>query len=218
MLVAQYTREATGRITPASSRRPSAAADTDVGRPKEQTDYTARGPYADVRSRGSRLSVRCRPELRASDVDENTGASLERVSPGEVEVRLPFRNDLTQHHGFMAAAILTAVVDVACGYAAMSLMPSGSSVLTSEYKADFLAPAQSERMLARGRVIRPGRTVTVCAGDVVAVDRGQEKLVATLLATMMRVGGERPTAPPTSSAQVHHRFVAHSRGIRRWPS
>ena len=122
------------------------------------------------------------------------GASLDRVSPGEVEVGLPFRNDLTQHHGFMAAAVLTAVVDVACGYAAMSLMPPGSSVLTIEYKANFLAPAQGERMLARGRVIRPGRTVTVCAGDVVAVDRGHEKLVATLLATMLRVGGERPTA------------------------
>jgi uncharacterized protein (TIGR00369 family) len=143
------------------------------------------------------------------------GASLERVSPGDVEVRLPFRNDLTQHHGFMAAAVLTAVVDVACGYAAMSLMPPGSSVLTIEYKANFLAPAQGERMLARGRVVHPGRTVTVCTGDVVAVDRGQETLVATLLATMMRVGGERSTAPPTSSAQAHHRSVALGRGIRR---
>src|SRR3970040_2736184 len=102
------------------------------------------------------------------------GATLERVSPGEVEVVLPFRDDLTQHHGFMAAAVLTAVVDVACGFAAMTLMPPGCSVLTIEYKANFLAPAQGERMFARGRVIRPGRTVTVCAGDVRAVDEGQE--------------------------------------------
>ena len=102
------------------------------------------------------------------------GARLEEVSAGEVEIVLPFRDDLTQHHGFMAAAVLTAVVDVACGYAAMTLMPPGSSVLTVEYKANFLAPAQGERMVARGRVIRPGRTITVCAGDVVAVDRGTE--------------------------------------------
>jgi len=143
------------------------------------------------------------------------GATLERVSPGEVEVVLPFRDDLTQHHGFMAAAVLTAVVDVACGYAAMTLMPPGCSVLTIEYKANFLAPAQGERFVARGRVIRPGRTVTACAGDVLAVDEGQEKFVATLLATMMQVGGER--LPSTAGARAHeHQSVAHPRRGRRW--
>jgi uncharacterized protein (TIGR00369 family) len=144
------------------------------------------------------------------------GAVLERVSPGEVEVMLPFRNDLTQHHGFMAAAVLTAVVDVACGYAAMTLMPPGSSVLTIEYKANFLAPAQGEKLLARGRVIRPGRTVTVCAGDVVAVDGGRQELVATLLATMMRVGAERLVAPSAAETQAHRQSAAQSRRRRRW--
>lgn len=144
------------------------------------------------------------------------GAALERVTPGEVEVMLPFRNDLTQHHGFMAAAVLTAVVDVACGYAAMTLMPPGSSVLTIEYKAKFLAPAQGGKLLARGRVIRPGRSVTVCAGDVVAVDGGHETLVATLLATMMRVTGDRPVPAPAAETQRHDQSVAHSRRSRRW--
>lgn len=143
------------------------------------------------------------------------GATLESVSPGEVEIVLPFRDDLTQHHGFMAAAVLTAVVDVACGYAAMTLMPPGCSVLTIEYKANFLAPARGERMIARGRVIRPGRTVTVCAGDVIAVDGGKEKLVATLLATMMRVGGERLASPSEAKAQAHQ-SVTHPRRSRRW--
>ena len=92
------------------------------------------------------------------------GARLLSVAPGEVEIDLPFREDLTQHDGFLAAAVLTAIVDVACGYAAMTLMPAGASVLTIEYKVNFLSPAQGERMLARGRVIRPGRTVTVCVG------------------------------------------------------
>ena len=144
------------------------------------------------------------------------GAVLERVSPGEVELMLPFRNDLTQHHGFVAAAVLTAVVDVACGYAAMTLMPPGSSVVTVEYKANFLAPAQGEKMIARGRVIRPGRTVTVCAGDVLAVHGGHESLVATLLATMMRVGGEQPVSSPAAETQAHQQSVVHSRRNRRW--
>ena len=143
------------------------------------------------------------------------GARLHRVSAGEVEIVLPFRDDLTQHHGFMAAAVLTAVADVACGYAAMTLMPPGSSVLTIEYKANFLAPAQGERMVARGRVVRPGRSVTVCAGDVIAVDGGTEKLVATLLATMMRVEGERLARPAEAKAQAHRRSL-HPRRRPRW--
>ena len=143
------------------------------------------------------------------------GATLERVSPGEVEIALPFRADLTQHHGFMAAAVLTAAVDVACGYAAMTLMPAGSTVLTIEYKANFLAPARGERVVARGRVIRPGRTVTACAGDVVAVDGGRETLVATLLATMMRVGEERAATRPAAQTPAPQ-SVAHPRRSRRW--
>lgn len=143
------------------------------------------------------------------------GATLESVAPGEVEVALPFRDDLTQHHGFMAAAVLVAAVDVACGYAAMTLMPAGSSVLTIEYKANFLAPARGERMVARGRVIRPGRTVTACAGDVFAIDGSQEQLVATLLATMMRVGGER-LAPPRVASAAAHGSVTHAGRRWRW--
>src|SRR5262245_35266167 len=76
---------------------------------------------------------------------QTLGARLLRVAPGEAEINLPFRADLTQHHGFLAAAALTAIVDVACGYAAMTLMAPGASVLTVEYKVNFLAPAQGER-------------------------------------------------------------------------
>src|SRR3989475_13173564 len=101
-------------------------------------------------------------------------ARLVSAAHGEVEIDLPFREDLTQHHGFLAAAVLTAIVDVACGYAAMTLMPSGASVLTVEYKVNFLSPARGQRMLARRRVVRPGRTVTVCSGDVVALTDGAE--------------------------------------------
>ena len=141
------------------------------------------------------------------------GATLVRVSPGEVEIALPFREELTQHHGFMAAAVLTAIADVACGYAAMSLMPAGASVLTVEYKVNFLAPAQGERMVARARVVRPGRTVTACAGNVFTVIGGQERLVATMLATLLQAGGERPTSSTEGRAQAHH--SAHERGTTR---
>ncbi|HEV8339871.1 MAG TPA: PaaI family thioesterase [bacterium] len=143
------------------------------------------------------------------------GATLGQVTAGEVEIILPFRNDLTQHHGFMAAAALTAVIDVACGYAAMTLMPAGSSVVTIEYKANFLAPARGERMVARGRVIRPGHTMTVCAGDVVAVDGQTERPVATLLATMMRVAGDHPASRPETTTRAQQ-TPAHPRGGRPW--
>jgi uncharacterized protein (TIGR00369 family) len=118
------------------------------------------------------------------------GATLTTVEPGRVKILLPFRVDLTQQHGFLHAGVLSTVVDSACGYAALSLMPAQSGVLSIEYKVNFLAPARSKRFLARGRVLRAGRTIIVCAGDVVAVsdkDEGEEVTVATMLATMLVV-------------------------------
>jgi uncharacterized protein (TIGR00369 family) len=87
---------------------------------------------------------------------QTIGASLVRVAPGEVESTLPFRDDLTQHHGFLAAGILTTIVDIACSYAAMSLMLVDATVLTVEYKVNFVSPARGERMIARGHVIKQG--------------------------------------------------------------
>ncbi len=113
------------------------------------------------------------------------GARLVRVTAGEVTIELPFRPDLTQQHGFLHAGIVTAIVDTACGYAAYSLMPEDAAVLTVEYKVNFLAPAAGERLVATGRVVKAGQTITVCAGDVVAIAGGQEKLIATMQATMM---------------------------------
>jgi uncharacterized protein (TIGR00369 family) len=115
------------------------------------------------------------------------GATLERVAPGEVDIRLPFREDLTQQHGFLHAGAMTSVVDTACGYAALSLMPADVAVLTVEFKVNLLAPGKGEAVVARARVLKPGRTLTVVRGDVLALDRGEERLVATMLATMMTV-------------------------------
>ncbi len=131
------------------------------------------------------FETRVRASFARLSLMKTIGASLIRVSPGEVEIDLSFRQDLTQQHGFLAAGVVTAIVDTACGYAALSLMPAGPEVLTVEYKVNFVSPARGQRLIARGRVTKPGRTLTVCAGDVFALSNGSEKLVATMLATII---------------------------------
>ncbi|MDP7588638.1 MAG: PaaI family thioesterase [Dehalococcoidia bacterium] len=113
------------------------------------------------------------------------GAVVNLVEPGEVEIEMPYRADLTQQHGFIHGGIVTAIVDSACGYAAFSLSAPDTAVLTVEYKVNFVASAKGERLVARGEVVRPGATVTVCKGNVLAYEDGEEKLVATMLTTLM---------------------------------
>lgn len=132
---------------------------------------------------------RVRASFAEQRVMTTLGARLAHLAPGEVDVVLPFRPDLTQQHGFLHAGITTTIVDSACGYAALSLMPADAAVLTVEFKVNLLAPAQGERFLARGRIVKPGRTVTVAAGEVLALTGGEERLVATMTATIMCVRG-----------------------------
>ena len=115
------------------------------------------------------------------------GARLARVAPGEVDIELPVREELTQQHGFLHAGALATVADSACGYAALSLMPPGAAVLSVEFKINMLAPARGGRVFAHGRVLRAGKTITVCRGDVVAHSDAGERLVATMVGTMMTV-------------------------------
>lgn len=115
------------------------------------------------------------------------GARLVRVSPGQVEIEAPFAEGLTQQHGYLHAGVVTALVDSACGYSALSLAPPESEVLSVEYKVNFLAPAEGERFVARGRVVRSGQTITVCSGEVIALTGSQEKQVAVMLATIIVV-------------------------------
>ena len=116
---------------------------------------------------------------------QTLGAVIKRVAPGEVEIEMPYRANLAQQHGFIHGGIVTAIVDSACGYAAFSLSAPETAVLTVEYKVNFVAPAKGNLLLARGEVVRPGATITVCKGDVLAYDDGEEKLVASMLTTMM---------------------------------
>jgi uncharacterized protein (TIGR00369 family) len=115
------------------------------------------------------------------------GASLRSVEAGRIEIELPHRADLTQQHGFLHAGIVTTVLDSACGYAAFSLMPAGAGVLSVEFKVNLLAPAKGEVLIARGRVLRAGRTITVCQADGVMREGSEETPVATMLATIMTV-------------------------------
>ena len=117
------------------------------------------------------------------------GARLTRVEPGAVDILLPYRPDLTQQHGFVHAGAVTSVVDSACGYAAFTLMPADAGVLSVEFKINLVAPARGDELIARGRVERPGRTLSTCRGEVMARTDGEEKLVAVMLATMMTVRG-----------------------------
>ncbi len=114
-------------------------------------------------------------------------AELVRVAAGEVDIEVPHDPRLSQQHGFLHAGVVTAAVDSACGYAALTLMAEEAEVLTVELKINLLEPAIGQRLLARGRVLRPGRTLTVCRGEAVVVNEAAETIVATLLTTMMAV-------------------------------
>ena len=109
------------------------------------------------------------------------GAKLARVAPGEIEVELAFRTDLGQQNGFLHAGIVAAIADSACGYAAQTLMAAGRDVLSVEFKLNLLAPAIGALFVARAKVLRSGRTLTVVSADVLA----DGKLVATMLGTMI---------------------------------
>lgn len=131
------------------------------------------------------IEKRVRDSFARQSVMATIGASLAKVGHGEATIELPFRSDLTQQHGFVHAGVVTMIVDTACGYAALTLMPPSAAVLTVEYKVNFLSPATGEKLIARGRVLKPGRTLMVCLGEVHAKNDGKEKLIATMLATMI---------------------------------
>jgi len=135
------------------------------------------------------FDVRVRSSFARQMLMLTIGARVTHVAPGEVDVELPFRDDLTQQHGFLHAGVVAAIIDSACGYAALTLMPPDAAVLTSEYKVNLLSPAAGDAIIARGRVLKAGRTLIVTRGDAFALKGGEEKLVATMLATMMAVRG-----------------------------
>jgi len=122
------------------------------------------------------------------------GAEIAELAPGRCIVALAARDDLCQQRGFLHGGVTTAIADNAAGYAAYSLMPAGSTPLTVEFKINLMAPAVGERFLAHGRVVRPGRTLTICEVEVVAEHNGRTTPIARMLATMICIENTSDTA------------------------
>lgn len=136
--------------------------------------------------------TRVRSSFARQKVMETMGAEMTRVSPGIVEIELPYDARFTQQHGFLHAGVISTVLDSACGYAAYSVMPADAAVLTIEFKVNLLAPGKGDRFLFRGAVTKPGRTIIVADGQAYAIDEdGAAKLIATMTGTMMTVTGRQ---------------------------
>ena len=133
------------------------------------------------------VEARIRNSFARQTVMGTIGAKSGSVCSGEVRVVLPSDLSLVQQQGFLHAGIVTAIVDTACGYAALSRMPPGTEVVCVELKINFLAPAVGEWFEAVGKVLKPGRTLTVCTGTVEAVSGDDRKIVACSQTTMMSV-------------------------------
>jgi uncharacterized protein (TIGR00369 family) len=131
------------------------------------------------------FATEVRDSFARQAVMKTIGAELVSVVPGAVQISLPYRADLTQQDGYLHAGIVTTIADSACGYAAYTLMPPNSAVLSVEFKVNLLRPARGEEFLAIAEVLKPGRTLTVVRADVFTNPKSEKVLVATMLGTMM---------------------------------
>ena len=144
--------------------------------------------------RDPQWETRVRESFAHQSLMTTIGARIAALAPGRCEIELPYRRDLCQQHGYLHAGMSVTIADSAAGYAAYSLMPAGSSVLGVEYKVNLLGPAEGERFVARGTVIKAGRTLSVVECDVQAMRDGKPLAVARMLATYMCMEGmlDRP--------------------------
>jgi uncharacterized protein (TIGR00369 family) len=141
------------------------------------------------------FAERVRDSFRRQPFMALLGARLGEVAPGRCEIRLRYRPELSQQHGYFHGGVIGTLADNACGYAGFTLAPADATILTVEYKLNIVAPGVGELLVGRGEVVRAGRTLVVCRADVVAVQDGSERLCATSLQTLMLLPG-RPDAPP----------------------
>ena len=146
-------------------------------------------PVAALHARNPDYAARVRESFARQGAMHTLGASLSHLAPGEVDISFDWAQPLTQQHGFLHAGMVATALDSACGYAGLTLMPEEAAVLTIEFKINLLAPARGERFRMEGRVLKPGRTITVCEGRAYALDGTHEKLVATMGCTLMAVTG-----------------------------
>ncbi|MFU8820354.1 MAG: PaaI family thioesterase [Gammaproteobacteria bacterium] len=143
----------------------------------------------DFRPSDPDFETRVRASFGRQRLMQTFGVRLTRIAAGECEMEMPFDAAFAQQHGFLHAGTLTSVVDSACGYAALSLMPPGAAVMSVEFKVNLLAPAAGDLLIARARVVRSGRTLTIVSGDGFMRSGDRERHVFTMLGTMMAVEG-----------------------------
>ena len=144
------------------------------------------------------FEARVRESFARQSFMETLGAKLLKVGVGTVEIELSYRQDLCQQHGFFHGGVIGTMADNAGGYAAFSLMGADDSLLTVEYKMNIVAPGDGDKLIAIGKVKRPGRTLTICEVDVMVEKGGQRKLCATALSTLMTMAG-RTDGPKNKS-------------------
>jgi len=145
----------------------------------------------EFQARDPAFAARVQESFDRQGVMSLIGARVSRLAPGECEIQLPYRSDLTQQHGYFHGGIIGTIADSAGGYAGFTLMPHDSSVLTVEYKMNLLAPGDGEMLVARGKVLKAGRSLVVTRVDTVVVKGGKETLCATLLQTLMTMHGKK---------------------------
>ena len=133
------------------------------------------------------IETRIRQSFADQSLMQTLGASLVAIDRGQVEIHAPILPTSRQQHGFAHAGLTFSIGDSAAGYAGMSVLPEGYEVLTTEMKINLLAPAKGSHLIARGRVIKPGRRLVIVQADVFACDNGQERHIALMTGTMMPV-------------------------------
>jgi len=132
---------------------------------------------------------RTRDSFAAQPAMTTIGATLAEVGEGRVVIEMSYDEKLTQQHGFLHGGIVSAALDSACGFAALTILPPDTGILTIEFKINLLAPAKGERFRFEATVTKPGRTITVADGTAYAVAGGETKRIATMTATLMTVLG-----------------------------
>jgi uncharacterized protein (TIGR00369 family) len=134
------------------------------------------------------FDARVRESFALQQVMATLGIEISQLSPGAIELTMPFSSAYTQQHGFVHAGIIATALDSACGYAAFSLMPTDAGVLTVEFKISLMAPAQGRRFVFQARVVKPGKTLSFCEATALAIDGDAEpRPVASMTATLMAI-------------------------------
>lgn len=135
------------------------------------------------------FAERVRKSFATQGIMGHIGATLTLIEPGACEIELPYSDAVSQQHGFFHGGVIGTIADSAGGYAAFGLMDAEDGILTVEYKLNLMAPADGDLLIARGRVLRPGRTLTVTRAEVGVVKDGREVACAAMQQTLMRIVG-----------------------------